>query len=238
LSSQSFDVHFTMSRVAHDHLSYAQALLGHQVPSGDIAQVIERALAVFVRHLEKKKLGAGKRPRSGGSRRTAHSRHVPMHVRHAVWERDGGQCAFVSEEGHRCPATRLLEFDHVVEFARGGEATVEGIRLLCRAHNQHRAERAFGAEFMRHKRIAASEFRAAVRARAEKKAHARAAAEEPPHVQEVIPCMRALGYRPGEARDAARLCTDMADAPLEQRVRVALTHFRLRGTTVVASLPT
>ena len=33
-----------------------------------------------------------------------------------------------------------------------GEATVGGIRLLCRAHNQYEAERTFGAEFMRHKR--------------------------------------------------------------------------------------
>jgi hypothetical protein len=151
----------------------------------------------------------------------------------------------VSDDGRRCPATGSLEFDHIVEFARGGEATVEGIRLLCRAHNQHQAERTFGAEFMRHKRIAAAEFRAAVRARDERKAHARAAAkarqEEPAHVEEVVPCMRALGYRPGEAREAARLCADMPDAPLEQRVRVALSHFRLRGTKVspdgVAAVP-
>ena len=92
---------------------------------------------------------------------------------------------------------------------------------------------------MRHKRIAAAEWRAAARARAEKTACTRAAAKarqgEPAHVQEVIPCLRALGYRAGEARDAARLCTDMADAPLEQRVRIALTWFRLRGTKVVPS---
>jgi hypothetical protein len=142
----------------------------------------------------------------------------------------------VSEAGRRCEARERLEFDHVEAFARGGAATVEGIRLLCRAHNQHQAERTFGAEFMHHKRIAAAELRASVRARAEEKAHARAAAkarqEEPAHVQEVIPCMRALGYRPGEARDAARLCNDMPDASLEQRVRVALSHFRVRGTTV------
>ena len=123
-----------------------------------------------------------------------------------------------------------------MEFARGGEATVEGIRLRCRPHNQLQAERTFGAEFMRHKRIAASEYRAAARARAEKKAHARAAAtarkEEPAHVREVIPCMRSLGYRAGEARDAAMLCTDMPDASLEQRVRVALRYFRVRGTTL------
>ena len=48
-----------------------------------------------------------------------------------------------------------MEFDHVDAFARGGEASVAGIRLLCRAHNQLEAERTFGAEFMSHKRRAA-----------------------------------------------------------------------------------
>jgi hypothetical protein len=37
---------------------------------------------------------------------------------------------------------------------------VDGIQLRCRAHNQFTAERTFGAEFMRHKRIAAAEGRA------------------------------------------------------------------------------
>jgi len=40
-------------------------------------------------------------------------------------------------------------------YARGGEASIGGIRLLCRAHNQYEAERTFGAEFMHHRREAA-----------------------------------------------------------------------------------
>jgi hypothetical protein len=65
-----------------------------------------------------------------------------------VRERDGDRCTFVSESGHRCESRTRLEFDHVVAFARGGKATVEGIRLRCRTHNQYEAERIFGAEFM------------------------------------------------------------------------------------------
>jgi HNH endonuclease len=44
-----------------------------------------------------------------------------------------------------------LEIDHIEPVARGGEATVENLRLLCRAHNQYAAEREFGAEFMSRK---------------------------------------------------------------------------------------
>jgi hypothetical protein len=58
----------------------------------------------------------------------------------------------VSESGKRCEARSGLEFDHVLENARGGEATVSGIRLRCRAHNQYTAERTYGEAFMQHKR--------------------------------------------------------------------------------------
>ncbi|HET9325202.1 MAG TPA: hypothetical protein VFQ05_00355 [Candidatus Eisenbacteria bacterium] len=59
---------------------------------------------------------------------------------------------------HQVPNGDLerLEFDHIQEVARGGRATVLGIRLLCRAHNQFMAERTFGSEFMEKKRHCAS----------------------------------------------------------------------------------
>jgi 5-methylcytosine-specific restriction endonuclease McrA len=199
--------------------------------------VFSLALKALLPQLEKRKFAATDKPRPGHRRSAADSRHIPDRVRRAVWERDGGRCTFVSESGHRCKARKFVEFDHVHAFARGGEAGVDDIRLLCRAHNQFEAERTFGAEFMRHKQIAAAEARAEAKARAKRvreqeAATARArAAEEQSHELEVVPYLRQLGYSARESRDAAALCRDMRDASLETRVRVALTHFRLRGTT-------
>ena len=84
-------------------------------------------------------------------------RYIPARVRRAVWERDQGRCTFVTHAGHRCSARRFLEFDHIEPVARGGTATVEGLRLRCRAHNQYAAEQAFGEEFIRGKREARRE---------------------------------------------------------------------------------
>src|SRR5439155_3168646 len=67
----------------------------------------------------------------------------------------------VSDAGHRCEESRGIEFDHEEPVARGGRATVSSIRLRCRAHNQYEAERTFGVEFMRQKRVAAAAERAA-----------------------------------------------------------------------------
>jgi len=58
----------------------------------------------------------------------------------------------VSENGQRCESRWSLEYDHVVPVARGGQATVEGIRLRCRGHNQYEADCVFGAGFMSDKR--------------------------------------------------------------------------------------
>ena len=159
LAPQRFGVQFTMSQSEYDDLCYAQAPLGHQVPAGDVAPVFARALKALIPQLERQKFAATPKPRPGRRASRADTRHIPAEVKRAVWERDGAQCTFVSQTGHWCTARTRLEFDHVQEFARGGQATVSGIRLRCRA--QFEAERTFGTEFMRSKRLAAAEARAA-----------------------------------------------------------------------------
>jgi hypothetical protein len=164
LAPQRYGVQFTLDQAGHDLLRQVQDLLGHQVATGDIAEIFVRALRVYAAQLEKQKLAASEQPRAGRCPK-AGSRHIPAHVKRAVWKRDGGQCTFVSQSGHRCQARSGLEWDHIKEFARGGEATVEGIRLRCRAHNQFTAERTFGAAYMSERREAARRTRAAAKAR-------------------------------------------------------------------------
>ncbi len=137
LSSEHYRLQVTISREAHDHLRCAQDLLRHVIPTGDPAAIVERALAALVERLSRAKLGEATRPRPqrAGARRT---RGIPRAVRRAVWARDNGQCAFVGAEG-RCAERGFLEFHHVVPHADGGEATVDGIQLRCRAHNQYEA---------------------------------------------------------------------------------------------------
>lgn len=153
LSVGRFEVRFTLDQAAHDKLAYARSLLGHAVPSGDIAQVFERGLDKLIVHLEKRVFAATARARP---RKSALSgcpvRHIPAKVRREVWRRDGGRCTFVGSAGQRCPASTRLEFDHSEPVARGGESTAANLRLHCRAHNQYAAERVFGTGFMDRKR--------------------------------------------------------------------------------------
>ena len=151
IAPQRFALQLTMSQSTHDKLRHAQALLSHQIPNRDLAEVLDQVLDLAIGQLEKRKFAATAKPR-GRQIQSSKPRTIPARVQRAVWKRDGGQCAFVSSTGHRCSAREKLEFDHVDPVARGGQATTEGARLLCRAHNQYEAERVYGAEFMSNKR--------------------------------------------------------------------------------------
>jgi hypothetical protein len=170
LAPGRYGIQFTMGQSAHDKLCYAQNLLGHQIAPGDVAAVFERALDALIPELEKRKFAATTTPRRGPQRSRGNPRYITARLKRAVWKRDKGQCTYVSEDGKRCEACKDLQFDHVREVGRDGEPS-DGIRLRCHAHNQLTAELTFGAEFMRHKRIAAAEARAARAARAASRAN-------------------------------------------------------------------
>jgi hypothetical protein len=263
LAPGRYGLQFTVGQETHEKLRYAQALLGHSVPSGELAQVFDRALDALIARLEQRKFAATSRPRRRQRRDSANPRHVPAEVRRAVWERDGGRCTFVSDAGQRCPARTRLEYDHVEPLARGGHATVKGMRLRCRTHNQYTAEQAFGAGFMARKREVAQREAEAARARADAaaaaeqararadaaaaveaaraRADAAAAAEQAraraAAVEEVVPWLRALGLRADEARRAAAQCEALPDAPLEERVRHALRCSVRPARGAIARIP-
>jgi hypothetical protein len=79
-------------------------LLRHQVPDGDLATIVERAVDGLIEATMKQRFAQTKAPktlrlvkrhtRSG----KASSRYIPRAVIRAVHQRDAGQCTFVSSE--------------------------------------------------------------------------------------------------------------------------------------------
>lgn len=241
VAPERFALHVTIGKATHQKLHHARALLSHELPSGDIAAVLDLALDALVARLEKRKFAKTDKPRLRRSRSNANPRHVPAHVKRAVWRRDGGRCTFVGDNGHRCNARRFLEYDHIEPVARGGETTVAGVRLRCRVHNQLEAERAFGVGFMDGKREEARRAKAArhvavARAAVEPIAGCDPGAEALPAMvplpsvpdratvasAEIMDCLRTLGVRTDQARRAIELSAAIPACTLEGRVRAAL----------------
>jgi len=145
LSPERYRLNVTLSAEAHRNLRKAQDLLQHAHPGADPAIVIERALNCLVERLESIKVAKTERPRLKEPQvgKASKSRRIPAPVKRAVWERDGGRCAFVGNRG-RCTETGRLEFHHIVPWALGGASIPGNLSLRCRAHNDYEAVLQFG----------------------------------------------------------------------------------------------
>lgn len=150
LAPERYRVQFNADREAHDGIVRARDLMRHSNPSGDLDEVMKYCVHAGVERLEARQRGLVRRrePRTTDRKRAPTSRHVPRGVRRAVFERDGAQCTFHDEAGNRCPATTLLELDHVDPYAMGGVHTVENLCVRCRPHNKYSAEKFFGKSFI------------------------------------------------------------------------------------------
>ena len=148
LGLRRYRVQFTASTETYDKLRLAQDLLSHQIPDGDLGEIMDRALTLLIDTMAREKFAATDRPQKRATGRNSGqrsgSRHIPAEVRRAVWLRDGGRCTFVAPTGRRCNERRFLEFHHVVPYGAGGDATPDNIQLRCRAHNRYEATLYFG----------------------------------------------------------------------------------------------
>jgi hypothetical protein len=143
LSPGRYRVTFTASASTCEKLQLAQDLLRHVIPSGDPAQIFERALDVLLETLLKEKYAATDRPRASRGQMDD-SRNIPAEIRRAVHLRDRGRCRYVGPDGHRCGERAFLEFHHVRPYAVGGPCTVDNIELRCRAHNVYESDTFYG----------------------------------------------------------------------------------------------
>jgi hypothetical protein len=157
LSAERFKVQLTFTREQRDKLNRARDLLRHAQPDGNLARVIERGLDLLIEQQLKRRFGATDRPRKAKEAASkGRTRHIPNAVRRAVLERDSLRCTFVSKDGKRCEERGWLQLDHEKAYATGGEHTEGNVRMMCCAHNQLLAERAFGPLFMQQRRGALS----------------------------------------------------------------------------------
>ncbi len=130
-------------------LEAVRQALSHKLPGAGLEQVLHECLRITLGHIQGRRRGAGKK--TSAKSPPQGSRYVPAAVRHEVWTRDGGQCAFVGSTGQRCTSRHQLELHHVDPFARGGAPTTANLSLRCHAHNRYAAEQDFGREHIAQK---------------------------------------------------------------------------------------
>jgi hypothetical protein len=137
-------VQITLGQEAHDDLRALQDMMRREIPDGDPAVIVARGLKLLRQQAQRKVFAATPRPRAAKATK-AGSRNIPANVERTVWQRDGGQCAFIAVNGRRCTERSYIEFHHKSPYAIGGEPTVNNISLRCREHNEYESELIFGA---------------------------------------------------------------------------------------------
>ena len=142
LSADRYRLQVTLGEAAHDDLRCLQDLMRREIPNGDPAVIVARALKLLRQEAERKAFAATTRPRPAQTLKPD-SRHIPAHVERAVWQRDEGQCAYEGPAA-RCHERSFLEFHHVRPWAVGGPPSVENVALRCAAHNAYEADVYFG----------------------------------------------------------------------------------------------
>ena len=153
LGGGRFKVQFTAGPELHAKLREAQALLRHQIPNGDPARIIDKALTLLLADVKRKKFAKTSRPRSKPkvepkTERPNTTRHVPAAIKREAVARVEPGCSYVSPEGRRCGSQDFLEFEHTRPWARHQRHRADEIQLYCRAHNQYAAEREYGRQHM------------------------------------------------------------------------------------------
>jgi hypothetical protein len=154
LAPARYRVQFTAGAALQDKLKRLRALMRSEVPDGDLAAIIEKAMTEKLERLEARRHGAVNAPRKDlrATDTSPSSRHIPAAVRRAVRERDGGRCRYVDAQGRRCSERHRLEYHHRRPFGLGGDRSPRNICLMCRAHNRYMAEQDYGREAMARQR--------------------------------------------------------------------------------------
>jgi hypothetical protein len=150
LSPGRYKVQFTASAQLKEKLERLRALMRSRVPDGDLAAIIEEAVAEKLERLEARRFAKVSAPRKGlpETNLFTSSRYIPAPVRRAVSRRDGNRCRYVDSQGRRCPERDRLEYHHRFPYALGVDHSPKNICLMCQTHNAYLAERDYGKEAM------------------------------------------------------------------------------------------
>jgi hypothetical protein len=141
LDAEHGRLHLTVSMRLHRKIEEAK----HAQPGATLEEVFETALDALLTQRAKRR-GIGVKPRK--TPRPATPDTITAELTRALFARSGGRCEWRFESGERCSSPVLPERDHVTPTALGGPTTLEGMRILCRPHNDLAARRVFGDRWM------------------------------------------------------------------------------------------
>ncbi|MBX3040354.1 MAG: HNH endonuclease [Bdellovibrionaceae bacterium] len=130
-----------------EDLKQAKSLLSHTCPDGAWNDVIG-SLAKDFNKRKLRDVPSGKREsfatsiqNAGPSEKPSHRReHLRIAIKRDLLKKAQNRCEYTDlKTQKRCSSTYQLEVEHIQPLALGGSNSLENLRILCRAHNNHLA---------------------------------------------------------------------------------------------------
>lgn len=127
----------TISQELETKLLKLKQLLSHKNPNLSYAELLEILADKALKTLDPEAKPAGT-PAPGKSK---NPRYISVKTRRQIWQNAKGQCSYQDPTTRKqCSSNHLLEIDHKIPLALGGDSRPENLRLFCKAHNQRAAE--------------------------------------------------------------------------------------------------
>lgn len=147
-SEDSARMTVTLSSETLKDLERVKELLSHAKPGAQWSEIIEYLAKDFLKQrdpLRKQSVMPSNTAAVSLSSRKSYRVALPAALKRAVYQRDQGRCQYRDpKSGTICESKYLVEIDHIMPKALGGDDTFDNLRCLCRSHNQLRAHKTFG----------------------------------------------------------------------------------------------
>jgi len=136
INPEESSLELTVSKELREKLEKLKALLSHKNPSLKMSGVLEAIADIALKQLEK--VTSPEIARASNNQKR--SRYIPAKTKNIIFQRANHQCEFTTHNNKRCEATHFLEIDHKHSYSHGGGNEIQNLQLLCRKHNQRKAE--------------------------------------------------------------------------------------------------
>jgi len=145
INSEESSLELTINKDLREKLEKLKALLSHKNPSLKMSGVLEIISDMALKQLEKRTSPKSESASENATspeiaRASKRSRYITAKTKRIIFQRARHQCEFTTHNNKRCEATHFLEIDHKHSYSHGGGNELQNLQLLCRQHNQRKAE--------------------------------------------------------------------------------------------------
>lgn len=147
LSADTIELRMHLDKPAFTDFETLKSIKSHNSDAQTYSGTFKRLIELGKERWDPNQRGAPPQRRStaSGNVEYADPRYIPPQLRWDVQQRDQKRCAFQDPlTGKICASTQWLQIDHIQPVALGGKTELSNLRLLCGAHNKHRARKTFG----------------------------------------------------------------------------------------------